>query len=217
MLKRATDAENETLNRLMHLFRGRGILFTLVGGAACREYGLQRQAKDLDFVITPYVLAMDILAASGEFAPVIDDRPDSTGRTCTQKATNTGVLVDFLTGGIRITDRAVLPFGEYSDPLPIPAPSGFGNVAPLETLIGMKVGAITSGLETQRLGSDCGGRPPADVQKDIEDVKELISVCQLPRTVALGEASVQRYYERIYDGDLMLVELMGFRHGSDGF
>ena len=99
---------------------------------------------------------------------------------------------------------------EYSDPLPIPEPSGFGNVAPLDTLIGMKVGAITSGLETRALGANLGGREPEEVQKDIEDVRELISVCQLPRNLALGNASVQRQYEKIYDGDSILPELLGF-------
>ena len=201
MLKCATNEENETLKRLTTLFRGREVLFTLVGGAACREYGLRRLAEDLDFVVSPYPLAMDILSASGSFSPVIDDHPDTTRRTCTQRDMKTGVLVDFLTGGIRITDRVSLsPFRLYSDPLPIPEPSGFGNVAPLNTLIAMKVGAITSGLETRALGATCGGREPEEVQKDIEDVKELISICQLPRDLALGNASVQRQYERIYDG-----------------
>lgn len=108
MLKCATNQENETLDRLTFLFRGRGILFTLVGGAACREYGLRRPTKDLDFVAKPYPLAMDILSTSGAFNLVVDDCPDVTGRTCTRKDAKTGVLVDFLTGGIRITDHALL-------------------------------------------------------------------------------------------------------------
>ena len=73
----------------------------------------------------------------------------------------------------------------------------------------MKVGAITSGLETRALGANLGGREPEEVQKDLEDVKELISVCQLPRSLALGSARVQRQFEKIYDGDSMLPELLG--------
>jgi hypothetical protein len=213
VLKFATNPENETLDRLAVSFRETGILFTLVGAAACREYGLRRPTKDLDFVVKPYSLAMDILSATGAFNLVVDDFPDRTGRTCTRKDLKTGVLVDFLTGGIRITDRVLFGLIEYSDPLPIPDPSGFGNVAPLMTLIGMKVGAITSGLETRALGANLGGREPAEVQKDIEDVKELISVCQLPRNLALGNGSVQRQYEKIYDGDSMLPELLEFGRG----
>ena len=193
---------------------GSGIFFTLVGGAACREYGLQRPTKDLDFVVKPYALAMDILSASGSFSLVRDDFPDNTGRTCTRRDTKTDVLVDFLTGGIRITDRVLLGFVVYSDPLPIPEPSGFGNVASLNTLIAMKVGAVVSGLETRRLGATVGGRGTAEVQKDIEDIKELISACQVPRDLALDNASVQRQYERIYDGDSMLPELLGLGHSS---
>jgi hypothetical protein len=213
VLRCATNPENETLDRLALLFRGSGILFTLVGSAACREYGLRRLAKDLDLVVKPYHLAMDVLSASGEFNLVVDDSPDMTGRTCTRRDTRTGVLVDFLTGGIRITDHVLLGPVEYSDPLPIPEPSGFGNVAPLHTLIGMKVGAITSGLETRSLGANLGGRKLEDVGKDIEDVKELISLRQLPRALALGNARVQRHYETIYDNDSPLTELLGFRRG----
>jgi hypothetical protein len=211
VLKCATNEENETLDRLTFLFRDRGILFTLVGGAACREYGLLRPTKDMDFVVKPYPLAMDILSASGEFNLVVDDCPDLEGRTCTRKDTRTGVLVDFLTGGIRITDHALLgPFDySYSDPLPIPEPSGFGDVAPLNTLIAMKVGAITSGLDTRALGANCGGREPDDVRQDIDDVRKLISVCQLPRNLELCSASVQRDYEKIYDGDSFTPELLG--------
>jgi hypothetical protein len=179
VLKCATNQENETLDRLTFLFRERGILFTLVGGAACREYGLRRPTKDLDFVVKPYPLAMDILSASGAFILAVDDFPDMTGRTCTQNDTKNGVSVDFLTGGISITDHALLGPFEYSDPLPIPEPSGFGDVAPLNTLIAMKVGAVTSGLDTRALGANCGGRKPGEVEQDIDDVRKLISVCQL--------------------------------------
>jgi hypothetical protein len=209
VLKYATDQEKETLERLTSLFRDSGILFTLVGGAACREYGLRRQTKDLDFVVKPYPLAMDILSASGAFDLVVDDCPDVTGRTCTRKDTRTGVLVDFLTGGIRITDHVLLGPFEYSDPLPIPEPSGFGNVAPLNTLIAMKVGAITSGLDTRALGANCGGRQPDEVQQDIDDVRSLISACQLPRNLELGNVAVQRDYEKIYDGNSFIPELLG--------
>jgi hypothetical protein len=159
--------------------------------------------------VKPYPLAMDILCASGAFNLVLDDCPDVTGRTCTRKDTKTGVLVDFLTGGIRITDHALLGHFEYSDPLPIPEPSGFGDVAPLNTLIAMKVGAITSGLDTRALGANRGGREPDEVQQDIDDVRELISVCQLPRNLELGSASVQWDYEKIHDGDSFIPELLG--------
>lgn len=60
MLKCVTNQENETLDRITFLFRGSGILFALVGGAACREYGLRRPTKDLDFVVKPYPLATAI-------------------------------------------------------------------------------------------------------------------------------------------------------------
>ena len=212
MLKCATNQQNETLDRLTLLFRGRGILFTLVGGAACREYGLRRPAKDLDFVVKPYSVAMDILSESGAFSLVVDDCPDVTGRTSTRKDRKTGVLVDFLTGGIRITDHVFLGPFEYSDPLPFPEPSGFGDVAQLNTLIAMKVGAITSGLDTRALGANCGGREPDGVQQDIDDIRELISVCHLPRNLELGSASVQRNYEKIYDGDSFIRELLGLGH-----
>ncbi len=212
MLKCATNHENETLDRLTFLFRGRGILFTLIGGAACREYGLRRPTKDLDFIVKPYPVAMEILSASGAFNLVVDDFPDLTGRTCTRMDTKTGVLVDFLTGGIRITDHAVLGPSEYSDPLPIPEPSGFGDVAPLNTLIAMKVGAITSGIDTRALGANLGGRELDEVRQDIDDVRELISVCHLPRNLELGNASIQRNYERIYDGDSFIHELLGLGH-----
>jgi hypothetical protein len=135
---------------------------------------------------------MDILSASGAFNLVVDDFPDVTGRTCTKKDTKTGVLVDFLTGGIRITDHVLLGPSEYSDPLPVPEPSGFSDVAPLNKLIAMKVGAITSGLDTRALGANCGGREPGEVQQDIDDGRKLISVCQLSRNLVLGNASVQR-------------------------
>ena len=130
MLKRATKQDNETLDRLAFLFRGRGTLFTLVGGAACREYGLRRPTKDLDFVVTPYNVAMDILSASGGLELVVDDHPDVTGRTCTRRDTKTGVLVDLLTGGIRITDRVLLGHVEYSDPLPVPRAFGVRQCRP---------------------------------------------------------------------------------------
>ncbi len=168
----------------------------------------------MDFVVKPYKLAMDIVSASGAFSLVLDARPDMTGRTCTRKDAKTGVLVDFLTGGIRITDHALLSNFEYSDPLPIPEPSGFGDVAPLKTLIAMKVGAITSGLDTRALGANCGGRELDEVQQDIDDVRELISVRQLPRDLELGSTLVQRDYEKIYDGDSFIPELLRLRSRS---
>ncbi len=75
MLHRAITAQNQTVERLKSLFHGEPIPFTLVGSAACREYGLSRDAKDLDFVVNGHAQAMIILTRSGEYKPVLDS-PD---------------------------------------------------------------------------------------------------------------------------------------------
>jgi len=205
MLKRATDKQNETLERLKVLFGKRGsIRFTLVGAAAGREYGLTRTTTDLDIVVSPYTTAMAALLNS-EFHESLDD-PDITGRTCTQIDMTTSVPVDFLTGGIRINDGShqLRSGGIIIDPLPMPLPSGFGNVAPLTDVIGLKLSAVISGVRTIRLGADRGVRPMEKLNQDITDVHTLISVCNLGLRLPLGNPEVQRLYEIIYDrGDAL--------------
>src|SRR6266496_6105107 len=103
MLKRATDKQNETFERLKVLFgKEQSIRFTLVGATACREHGLTRLTNDLDIVVSPYATAMAAILNSG-FQECRDDL-DRTGRTCTQVDVITSVPVDFLTGGILIND-----------------------------------------------------------------------------------------------------------------
>ena len=132
MLTRATEPQNATLARLKELFTQSDIQFTLVGAAACREYGLTRPTTDLDFVISPYPEAMAILLNSGKFE--LNQR-DFTNRCCTQKDLKTNVPVDFLTGGIRINDGTYSLRGGYvTDRLPVIEPSGFGNIAALRSL-----------------------------------------------------------------------------------
>lgn len=201
MLTHATDQQNETFDRLKVLFgKGQSIRFTLVGAAAGREYGLTRATKDLDIVVSPYPAAMAALLNSG-FQESFDD-PDRTGRTCTQIDVKTSVPVDFLTGGIRINDGTLqLRGGIVIDPLPIPLPSGFGNVAPLVEVIGMKLSAVMSGVRAMRLGADQGVRSTEKINQDISDVRSLISVCNLSRELPLAEnPEVQRIYKIIYDG-----------------
>ena len=122
MLRHLTALEQETFERLCRLLAPKS-RFTLVGGAACREYGLSRPVKDLDFVVNNFRDATNLLLNSRDFT--LFGKPDPTWRTCTQKDVRTDVLVDFITGGIRITDNAVLGQVIYSDPVPIPQPSGF--------------------------------------------------------------------------------------------
>jgi hypothetical protein len=129
MLRSATSAQNESIERLKSMFSGEPVLFTLVGSAACREYGLSRTAKDLDFVVDGYSQAMDILLRSGRYRLVLEDS-DPTGRTCSQWDLKTGVQIDFLMGGIRITDRAWFCGVMYSDPLPIPSAPELGMLRP---------------------------------------------------------------------------------------
>jgi hypothetical protein len=38
----------------------------------------------------------------------------------------------------------------------------------------MKVGAITSGVDSRAIGAMCGGREPEEVQQEIDDVKKLL-------------------------------------------
>jgi hypothetical protein len=198
MLTRADAAQNETLERLKHLLGGRKILFTLVGSAGCREYGLSRIANDLDFVVDPYETAMEILNATGEFEPILDD-PDPTRRTCTKRDTKTGVRVDFLKSGIRINDGSRLIGGaRYRDPM-IHIATGAGDVAPLPTLIAMKLNAAISGEDTLDLGADTGGRSREKIQKDISDVRELIALRGLGRSIQLGHDRIQSCYEKLVD------------------
>jgi len=199
MLTRADAAQNETLERLKHLLGGKKILFTLVGSAGCREYGLSRTANDLDFVVDPYEPAMDILNASGEFEPVSDDHPDTTQRTCTKRDTKTGVRVDFLKSGIRINDGSRWVMGrKYRDPMPIATATGTGDVALLATLIAMKLNAATSGEDILNSGANTG-RSREKIQKDLSDVRELIAVHGLGRSLELGHDRIQKCYEKLVD------------------
>ena len=198
MLKFLTASERETVERLHRLFSEPGVRFTLVGGAACREYGLSRTIKDLDFVVNPYPVAASILAASCEFAEF--GEPDPTHRTCTMKDLKTRVLVDLMASGIYMTNGALLGHVLYRDPLPIPEPTGFGDLVSLPMLIKMKLGAIVSGLDTRALGANYGGRNVEQVQHDIEDIRGLITMCRLPRGLVFGVKDIQRAYENIYDG-----------------
>jgi hypothetical protein len=52
MLRHATPAQCETFERLRVMFKPDAIRFTLVGAAACREYGLP-PTDDLDIVVCP--------------------------------------------------------------------------------------------------------------------------------------------------------------------
>jgi hypothetical protein len=201
MLRTAITAQNKSIDRLNLLFGDATILFTLVGSAACREYGLSRPANDLDFVVNGYQHAMNILTRSGGFA-LESCNPANTN--CTQVDLKTGVKIDFLMSGTRINDRVWLNGIHYSDPLPIPEATGFGDIAPLPTLITMKVNVLTSGLDTLRLGANTGGRSLEEVRKDIADVTELIAVNRLSRHLSLGSDVLQRHYEKIFDRKLLV-------------
>jgi hypothetical protein len=196
MLARADAAQNKTLERLKHFLDEQGILFTLVGSAACREYGLSRTANDLDFVVDPYDPAMKILGESGGFEPVLGD-PDPTKRTCTKRDTKTTVKVDFLTGGIRINDGPV-PF-YCRDLIPIPMPTGTGDVASLRTLIAMKLNSAISGEYIWSHGVR-DGRSEKDFKKDISDVRELILVPGFDRSMKFDNEGIQHRYEELLDG-----------------
>jgi hypothetical protein len=199
VLKYATDAQNETFEKLKLIFVERDIRFTLVGAAACREYGLPRPTLDLDVVVAPYPIAIATLSKSGEF--VLDDHdPAVTNRTCTQKHLKTGILVDFLTGGIRINNQIHFQGGIVHDAIPIPHPSGFGDVLPLVNLVALKISAAISGRRSLELGANRGVRPLDKIEQDIHDVAMLISVCKLGRILPLGDPSVERRYQEIYDG-----------------
>lgn len=200
MLKHASDEQNATFERLKVLFNdGQTIKFSLVGAAACREYGLTRDTKDLDIIVSPYAAAMSRLS-NDEFQETLEDK-DLTGRTCTQIYTKTLVPVDFLEGGILINDGSSELRGgtRIRDPLPIPLPSGFGNVAPLDEVIGMKLSAAISGVRIMRVGADRGIRSTEKINQDIADVRSLITVRNLGRDFPLKNAEVQRIYEIIFD------------------
>jgi len=64
----------------------------------------------------------------------------------------------------------------------------------------MKVGAIVSGLDTAALGANHGGRKQEEIQKDIEDIRGLISIRRLPRNLPFGEPQILRAYQNIFDG-----------------
>jgi hypothetical protein len=194
MLAHADAAQNATLERLKLFLADKGILFTLVGSAACREYGLSRSANDLDFVVDPYDRAMKILGESGEFELVVDDHPDMTRRTCTKRDTKTGVKIDFLTGGIRINDGPA-PF-YCRDLIPIPTPTGAGDVAPLRTLIAMKLNSAISGEYIWSHGVR-DGRSEKDFTKDVSDVHELIFVPGFDRSMKFDNEWIQRCYEEL--------------------
>jgi hypothetical protein len=197
MLKHATPAQNETFERLRVLFSAKGIKFTLVGAAACREHGLPRPTDDLDIVVCHQPSAVALLCSSGEFLTPKSD--DQTNSPCTLQDVKTGVRVDFLTGDTRINDHTLFPGGEIHDPLPIPRPSGCGNVADLPTLVAMKVSGVISGMEIHRLGFTSGVRTREKIEQDIDDVVGLILVCKLGRDLELGNETVQRRYEEIFD------------------
>jgi hypothetical protein len=197
VLKYATDAQNETFEKLKLVFGDSDIKFTLIGAAACREYGMPRLTNDLDIVIVPYPKAMIALSRSGEFVVVEDDHPDPTNRTCTQRHTPTAVQVDFLTGGIRINNRCIVEGGIVHDAIPIPYPTGFGDVLPLAELIALKISAAISGRTSQSLGTRI--RSLEKIEQDDVDVGALISICRLGRDLRLGHPIVERRYREIYD------------------
>lgn len=143
VLKRGTESENRVLEVLHSIFRPRQIYFTLIGVAACREYGLSRAVKDLDTVVSQYNEAMVAIPESGQF--LLDQHdPDVTNRTCTQTHLPTEVQVDFLTGGIRINDHCYVNGGIVHDLVAIPAPVCFGDILPLISLIAMKISVVIS-------------------------------------------------------------------------
>lgn len=204
MLNHATRGQDETFERLKSLFDFGGneiIKFTLVGAAACREHGLTRPTKDLDIVVSPYQEALGLIWNSGMFHED-GNNIDSTGRTCTQIDSKTSVPVDFLMGEIRINDGTyALKGGVFIvDRLPIPAPSGFGDIAPVPTLVGMKLSSVISGIRIQRVDADFGVRSSDKIDQDIRDVRSLISICSLGRDQPLGDQEVQRLYRILYDG-----------------
>jgi hypothetical protein len=114
--------------------------------------------------------------------------------------TKTGVRVDFLKSGIRINDGSRLIGGaRYRDPMPIHTATGAGDVAPLPTLIAMKLNAAISGEDTLKLGADAGGRSREEIQKDIADIRELIIIRGLGRSLQLGHDRIQSCYEKLVD------------------
>jgi hypothetical protein len=118
MPRTATTAQNESIDRLNLLFGEGTILFTLVGSAASREYGLFRPANDWDFVVNEHQRAMNILTRSGEFAI---DSCNPANTNCTQLDLKTRVKIDLLMSGSRINDCVWLNGIPDSDPLPIPS------------------------------------------------------------------------------------------------
>ena len=141
---------------------------------------------------------MKILDESGEYELVLDN-PDSTKRTCTRRDRGTEVNVDFVKGGIRICDGRWINGTKYSDPIPLPNPTGVGDVASLETLIAMKLNSAISGEDTLKLGANTGGRNIDEIQKDLSDVRDLITFNHLGRRRKLGNKQIQCRYEKLID------------------
>jgi hypothetical protein len=69
-------------------------------------------------------------------------------------------------------------------------------VAPLPTLIAMKLNAAISGEDTLKLGADTGGRSREEIQKDIADIRELIIIRGLGRSLQLGQGTAGAFVPR---------------------
>lgn len=195
MLRQAPTAQSETFEALRRIFSRARVEFMLVGGAACREHGLSRPAKDLDIVLQPYPDAIRSLAGSNRFGEHLGN-PDPTGRTSTYFDARTDVTIDFLTAGIRINNGAATN-SQVVDVVPMPYP--VGEVAAPETLIAMKLSAVLSGEILQNL-SIPGGRSAEDMAQDLSDARELILSCDLKRDISLGPNPVQQRYQQLWDG-----------------
>jgi hypothetical protein len=204
MLKRATAPQTASFERLKVFFGGTEVKFTLIGAAACREYGLSRSTVDLDIVVFPYAVAIGILLKSGDFKEDTQDA-DWTRRTCTLEDTKTCVPLDFLTGGIRINDGASTR-SSFRDRLPIPNPSGFGDIAPLPTLIAIKLLAVIGGIIGNNMHLTSGVRSVQKIKQDISDVRALITECNLKRDLKLEDEEIAGLYRKIYDGEYPLID-----------
>jgi len=194
MLTQATPEQNETFEVLRNLFLRAGARFMLVGGAACREHGLPRPAKDLDIVLDPYPVAMTALKTSRRFSERLGDA-DWTGRTSTYFDARTGVNIDFITAGIRINDGPATR-SSVKDPLAIPYPVEV--VAPPEILIGMKLSAVITGEALLNLGIH-RGRSRQEIDQDLNDVCGLISACSLGRDISADHDVVRHRYQELWD------------------
>jgi hypothetical protein len=194
MLKRASREQSETFEALRLIFLRAGVQFMLVGGAACREHGLSRPAKDLDIVLQPYSEAIRALAGSKRFDEGLGN-PDWTQRTSTYFDARTGVTIDFLTAGIRINNGSATN-SHVIDIVPIPYP--VGELAPPQTLIAMKLSAVISGEILESLNIP-GGRSAHDIVQDVSDVRELIVACDLESSIPIGPGPVQQRYHQLWE------------------